>query len=258
MRSEGCAVIDLLGPDEVQSLLQAWQDLKVTSQRGFDSTILSTDPHYRMQVDRQIRRHIAARTTILAPGHRIAFCTFAVKAAYGAGSEVPLHQDWSFVDETRFASFGLWCPLVDVGPENGCLQVVKGSHAFPHPPRAACSPFAYPELVEQLSARVTSLPMRAGQAVVFDNRLFHCSPPNRTAFERVAATAVIVPCECRLRYYHMPDRTRPYLIEVFEVDDSFYLSHVAPGRPMAGKSLGFVDVRDDGSASRTQPGQGRP
>jgi ectoine hydroxylase-related dioxygenase (phytanoyl-CoA dioxygenase family) len=241
---EGCALVGLLGADEVASLLEARRALKAPPSGGFDSTILSTDPHYRAEVDRAIRTHISPGVTSLLPGHRIAFCTFAVKSANSRESEVPMHQDWSFVDERRFVSFGLWCPLVDVTLDNGCLQVVKGSHASPHPPRGACTPFAYPQLVEQLSGHLTSLPMRAGQALVFDNRLFHRSPPNRTAAERVAATAVIVPRECRLRYYHVPEPDRPHRLEVFEVDDSFYLTHVAPGRPAAGERLGFLDLRE--------------
>jgi hypothetical protein len=241
---DGCAIVDLLEGGQVEGLLGARRMLKPPPRVGFDSTILATDPHHRAEVDREIRARISPRLSCLLPDHRIAFCTFAVKTAHSLESEVPMHQDWSFVDERRFVSYGLWCPLVDVDLDNGCLQVVKGSHSFPHPPRGACTPFAYPQLMEQLSRNLTSLPMRAGQALVFDNRLFHCSPLNRADSERVAATAVIVPQECRLRYYHVPERGEPFRIEVFEVDDSFYLSHVAPGRPESGESLGFLDTRD--------------
>jgi ectoine hydroxylase-related dioxygenase (phytanoyl-CoA dioxygenase family) len=219
--------------------------------------MLSGDWRNREAVDAGIRRLIAPRVDALFTGYRIAFCTFAVKDPRSEVSEVPLHQDWSFVDEQRFTSIGLWCPLIDVNVENGCLQMVKGSHAFGHPPRAACTPFAYPELVPYL--RATSLmpiPMKAGQAMLFDQRLFHASPPNRSLVERVAATAVLVPNESTLRYYHVVDRHKPTCIEVFEVDDQFYLRHVAGHRPEQGISLGVVDLRQFSRDDAGRPSTG--
>jgi hypothetical protein len=242
---DGCVVIDLLDAESISSLLDIYQTLVGPVCKGFYSTILSRDPKHREAVDNAIRSQLTPRVRSLLAGYRIAFCTFAVKNANSMKSTVPLHQDWSFVDEHQFISIGLWCPLVDVNLENGCLQVVKGSHASAHPPRAACTPFAYPELEERLRAKyLSSIPMSAGQAMLFDNRLFHCSPPNKSASERIAITAVIVPADCKLRYYHLVDPLQPHWIEVFEVEDSFYLTHMAPSRPLDAVSLGFLDTRE--------------
>jgi hypothetical protein len=242
---EGFAVVDLLGAAEVQALRDAYRRHARPSQAGFDSTILDADTGVRASVDQAIRKVFEPRLRAAIEGHRLAVCTFAVKHAGRPDGEVPIHQDWSFVDEARFGSLGVWCPLVDVDLGNGCLQVVKGSHAGAHPPRAACSPFLYPRLVETLRASyLTTLPLRAGQAVLFDNRLFHCSPPNASDVDRIAATAVMVPAAARLRYYHMVDRNEPHRVEVFEVSDGFYLSHHAPGRPKNAHSLGIIDIRD--------------
>lgn len=241
---DGFTVVDLLDAEDVRSLREGYKALPPGAGTGFDSTILSPDPHYRRSVDDAIRACVTPRLRSLLEGHRVAFCTFAVKSASGADSEVPMHQDWSFVDERRFIALGLWCPLVDVYLENGCMQVVKGSHASPHPPRAACTPFAYPEMVNNLRANyLTPVPMKAGQALLFDNRLFHCSPANQSGAERVAATAVIVPEECKLRYYHQLNREQSGQIEVFEVEDSFYLTHTAPNRPEHAVSLEILDSR---------------
>jgi len=241
---DGFVVVDLLNAEATSSLHAAYKTLTRTAHNGFDSSILSRDTQYREAVNTAILATITTPLKSLFDGYRVAFCTFAVKSAYSTESEVPMHQDWSFVDEDHYTSMGLWCPLDDVNLDNGCLQVVQGSHAFSHPPRAACTPFAYPQLETQLREQhLTSVPMKAGQAMLFDNRLFHCSPPNHTGSERVAATAVIVPQACKLRYYHIADRQQPNRIEVFEVEDSFYLTHNAPGRPRTGVSLGFVDIR---------------
>ncbi len=256
---DGFALVELLECADLLALQDAWHRFSRAEEAGFHSTILSDDIALRVAVDAAIRSVLEPRISALFNGFRLAFCTFAVKRGGRADSAVPLHQDWSFVDESRFISFGLWAPLLDVDPTNGCLEVVRGSHAAPHPPRPACSAFFYPDLVERLRANyLTALPMRACQALLFDNRLFHCSPPNGSARERVAVTAVLVPAEAPLRYYHLPDRRQPYCVEVFEVADAFYLTHRAPGRPAAGNNLGLLDVREaalSGSAPSVATGR---
>lgn len=242
---DGFAIVDLLNEEAIRSLRSAYKTLTGSSGDGFQSTILSRDTQYRKAVNAAIMRRIKAPIKSILAGYRIAFCTFAAKSANSAESEVAIHQDWSFVDEDRYTSMGLWCPLQDVNRDNGCLQIVGGSHASAHPPRAAFTTFAYPELEAQLRENhLRSMPMSAGQAMLFDNRLFHCSPPNRSDTERIAATAVIVPTSSQLRYYHVADKKMPNLLEVFEVDDSFYLMHNAPERPQVATSLGLVNTND--------------
>ncbi len=249
LAKDGFAVVDLLDRDDLQALGDAYRASPLPADAGFDSTILGSDVALRVAVDRAVRAVIEPRLRALIDGYRLAVCTFVVKRSGREDGEVPIHQDWSFVDETRHASFGVWCPLVDVDPTNGCLSVVKGSHAAGHPPRAACSSFLYPGLEELLRRRyLTDLPMRAGQAALFDNRLFHCSPPNRGGTDRVAATAIMVPTAARLRYYHMLDRRHPHRVEAFDVADDFYLSHLVPGRPAAAVSLGVLDIRETAAA----------
>jgi hypothetical protein len=247
LHRDGFAVVDLLGAGALGRLRKAAAGLAPRLRAGFDSTVLSGDLELRAAADRAVRQELAVLMRALAAGYRIAFCSMVVKSARSERSEVPLHQDWSFVDEDRHASFGLWCPLIDVDPGNGCLMVVRGSHAAAHPPRAAFAPFHYPELLGRLRDSLTALPMRAGQAVLFDNRLVHGSPPNRGDSPRVAATAVLIPEAAGLRYHHLVNRRDYDRIEIFEVADNFYLTHEVPSRPDGAASLGLVDI----AAART-------
>lgn len=229
---EGFAVTELLNVGAVASLLAAAEALAGRLRTGFDSTLLSDDKGLRAEADHLVRSALAGPVAGLLDGVRIAFCSLVAKSPGGGASEVPLHQDWSFVDEARYRSLGLWCPLVDVDTVNGCLQIVPGSHVGGHAPRAAFSPFRYAQIAEQLrGSYLVAMPMRAGQAMLFDNRLIHASPPNRSDRLRVAATAVLVPSEAQLLYYHIADRRDPNRVEVFEVEDSFYLTTDLPQRP---------------------------
>lgn len=240
LSADGFAVIPFLGAEALEELRQSYESLAQRTATGFTSTILSPDRAHRIAVDRAIRRTITSEVEKYLPEYRVAFCTFAVKPPGSGDSAVPLHQDWAFVDEEQSHSFGLWIPMQNVCRENGCLQVVPGTHAFPHPPRAACTPFAYPELIPELMECLDTIPMKAGEAMVFDNRLFHCSPPNTSSVERVAATAVLVPRDAEMRYYHVANPRQPAVVEVFAVADDFFLHHLPGTRPDAAASLGTM------------------
>lgn len=211
---------------------------------GFSSTLLERDPVQRAQVHAAIAALLDAPLAARLAGRRAALCTFVAKAPGQPDGAVPLHQDWSFFDETLGTPVGVWCPLVDVDVENGCLEVVPGSHRVSAAPRPVRAPFAFAAREPELRRRLRTLPMRAGEALIFDPRLFHASPPNRSAAPRAAATAVMVPAAAGLRYYHVPDPERaPWVVDVFAVDDELYLHH-RPGRPPSGARLAdILDLR---------------
>lgn len=240
LSADGFAVVPFLEAKALAALRESYQNLAPSPAAGFTSTILSPDRAYRTAVDRAIRRAVTPEVEQRLPEYRVAFCTFVVKPPGREDSAVPLHQDWAFVDEERSHSLGLWIPLQDVFRENGCLQVVPGTHAFPHAPRAACTPFAYPELLPELMECLETIPMQAGEAMVFDNRLFHCSPPNTSGTERVAATAVLVPRDAEMRYYHVANPRQPAVVEVFAVADEFFLHHLPGTRPEGATCLGTM------------------
>ena len=104
-----------------------------------------------------------------------------------------IHQDITFVDESRYQSLALWCPLVDTDPGNGCLFAAPGSHRWNTGPRGPGTPYPYRALDTAIQKRLTAIPMRAGSAVIFCQKLFHASPPNRSGGTRVAVTGLVVP-----------------------------------------------------------------
>lgn len=104
------------------------------------------------------------------------------KVAAGA---VPWHQDKSYwPDANSNPVITVWIPLVDSTHENGCLHLIPGTHkkrAVKHGAEEY-SGTGYLELpkeyVEQRKKEVIALPMKAGSAVLFNDRLIHSSTPN--------------------------------------------------------------------------------
>jgi ectoine hydroxylase-related dioxygenase (phytanoyl-CoA dioxygenase family) len=110
-----------------------------------------------------------------------------------AAGAVPWHQDKSYWPEANSNPvITVWIPFVDSTLENGCLHIiprtqrtrVMGYHADTY------TGTGYTELDdEQLKAllgtdKAVSLPVRAGTAILFNDRLVHSSTPNNSEHVR--------------------------------------------------------------------------
>ena len=106
------------------------------------------------------------------------------KVAAGA---VPWHQDKSYwPDANANPVITAWIPLVDSTLENGCLHLIPRTHkkrAVKHG-QEEYSGTGYLELdkqyVEERKKEIIALPMQAGSAVLFNDRLIHSSTPNNS------------------------------------------------------------------------------
>src|SRR5690606_6757992 len=105
------------------------------------------------------------------------------KVAAGA---VPWHQDKSYwPDANSNPVITVWIPLVDSTHENGCLHLIPGTHRKRvighHKESYSKTGFLETNLkvVEREAKKrpIMALPMRAGSAVLFNDRLLHSSTP---------------------------------------------------------------------------------
>jgi phytanoyl-CoA hydroxylase len=106
------------------------------------------------------------------------------KVAAGA---VPWHQDKSYWPEANSNPvITVWIPIVDSTPENGCLHLIPGTHT-----RRVYDSYAeghtgtgYLEITEKMvqaeakKRQIVALPVPAGSAILFNDRLLHMSTPN--------------------------------------------------------------------------------
>ncbi len=106
------------------------------------------------------------------------------KVAAGA---VPWHQDKSYwPDANANPVITVWIPLVDATEVNGCLHIIPRTHkkrVIEHHAETY-SGTGYTEValdyVERKKRDVISLPLEAGGAILFNDRLVHSSTPNRS------------------------------------------------------------------------------
>ncbi len=130
--------------------------------------------------------------------------TFLVKPAYSKNF-LPLHQDWSIVEEDRYQTAFVWCPLQETNSDNGGLFVVPGSHTFFNNRKSGSLPSPRVNFNEVIRSHTINLTLKPGQAIIYSDNLFHGSEPNPSDNPRVIATARIVEKGAPLTYYQKQD-----------------------------------------------------
>jgi phytanoyl-CoA hydroxylase len=109
------------------------------------------------------------------------------------GREKPWHQDHAYFDfpiGTRIA--GVWIALESVNPENGCMFVLPGEHKLGPRPHFQRRDWQICD-TDILGHREVALPMEPGDLMIFDAKLPHGTPTNRTNMQRWA-----------LQYHYVP------------------------------------------------------
>ena len=99
-------------------------------------------------------------------------------------SQIPWHQDLGFLHPDAEATFmvNFWIPLVDVTVENGCLEVIPGSHRAGLKPHGEVTGYPNVGIREGWvpDGQPVACPVRKGGLVVFQHKTAHRSFPNRT------------------------------------------------------------------------------
>jgi hypothetical protein len=160
----------------------------------------------------------------------------------GPDSALITHFDWIFVDERRYVSLHVWVPLVDVDETNGAFQILPKSHKMVNLWRGqntADSIFFNTRTIKPGVAQ--TLKMKAGEALIYDNRLIHGTPPNTSKHDRLAVGLVMIPQEATPIHVYTPaEKMFDEDVEVYEVDEEFYFNHDIRQRPVGYNYIGKV------------------
>jgi ectoine hydroxylase-related dioxygenase (phytanoyl-CoA dioxygenase family) len=120
------------------------------------------------------------------------------------GGEVPLHQNWAFIDETKATSVSIWCPLVDMDTENGTLQFVPGSHKRYGKVRGPMIPWEMEGIKDKIiNNDLVHYKMKAGEAIILDDSILHYSAINKTNNLRLAIQLILIPNEFPSIHYEV-------------------------------------------------------
>ena len=222
----GYVILDLLSPDAVARLRGEHERLmqsrgKEQGRPHLSESSRSHDLEWNLEVSRTIREALAEPIGRTFRNHELFGGTFLLKVPK-ISTRLALHQDWSVVDEDRYQSLFVWCPLVDTGPENGGLFVLPGSHRYFHNYRSGSMQSLRIQPEGAIKAHTVDLPLPAGRAVAYSDRLFHGSHGNSTGAARITVTARVNQAEAELLYYHKVAADR---VDIIRASDVFYLKN---------------------------------
>jgi len=227
-RRDGYVVLDLFSPEEVAAVGAQVDALYPGERRDVcHRSNESTDLGYRRELHRLIGGLLDPVVERLLVDHRTISTGTLVKWK-GDNSLMPVHQDWTMVDESRFRSLSFWVPLCDVDRHNGALSVLPGSHRVldghrPNPGRPPSLPDPIGG-VEPLDLEV--VPMRVGSCLVFDHGVLHGSAPNTLDEPRTAMVLAAAPRSAQLLHlWRRPDD----VIERYDVADPEFFRFCTPG-----------------------------
>lgn len=221
---DGFIKIPLLNEDEIIDLKKFYLELKHehVGNYGFHVTLDSTDQSYITTIFSKLFSTLKPKLNPILQNYKAFTASYVIKEV-GLQNIVPPHQDWSFVDESKFCSATVWIPLMDVNKNNGALSVIKGSHRLFNTPRNSPSPQSKSILSDHLFTLfpyVQVVEMKAGEALVFDNRLIHASPPNISDQTRIGVGIGITQRDAQLlHYYEVPNSN---VINVYKVEEPFF------------------------------------
>ncbi|MCE9591557.1 MAG: phytanoyl-CoA dioxygenase family protein [Planctomycetes bacterium] len=145
-------------------------------------------------------RIVALLNDVLGPGAQMLQSMALVKPPE-IGIAKQWHQDVAYFDvEPKEEVLGLWIAIDDATLDNGCMEVVPGSHKLGLVQHVqGQTGWKLPDsTVELYRDRIVKLPMKAGSALLFSSLAFHFTDHNRSKQRRRA-----------LQYHYVSARTHP-------------------------------------------------
>lgn len=224
---DGYVTIPLLDASKLNELFALLNDL----QSGSDQTNVNTNSSYELSFfnkDEAYKKLVLEKIynffkplldEVLDNYQPLIVNLFNKKPGKG---EVPLHQNWTFVDESKFTSVSVWIPLCDVNRKNGTLEVVPGTHKSLTPYRSPSIPWVFQGLEKPIKKKyMVPLDLKVGEVGILDDAILHYSRDNTSSKDRGTIQLIMTPGEATAIHYYCPN-IKNGEIEVYQVDANFF------------------------------------
>lgn len=240
--TDGFVKIPLLTDSDVKHLQQLFAQYYPDPSANFYSSSYDDDYELKKKMSDEIGK-------VMIPNLEKVFVDYTwfgsafLSKGNGPRSEMPMHQDWTIVDEEKYVAMNIWTPLQDTNEVNGTIEVIKGSHRWHHSLRAPTLPFYFDGFQADLMPSLTAIPTLATEAVVLNQAIIHYSKANTTKDLRIAITTGIKTKGAPM-LFHYWNKEKPAEIEQFKQEEDFLIRfenfHQSIfRRPELGESIGI-------------------
>ena len=217
-QEDGYFVLPFFCKDEIDKLKAIYDGIHHNEELIFESTSFIEDAAFKEAINSQVELVFKTKIESLFQDYKSLGTSFLTKRI-GNNTNMPIHQDWTVVDEDKFASVTCWIPLVDTTFHNGAIQVIEGSHLLSKALRGPSLPISFDDI--DLAPFLKTMPLKAGEAIIFNHALLHASHSNLSDKERVAVTFGLTHKEAQLLMYYSKEDT----VEKWEMPDSMFIEY---------------------------------
>lgn len=220
-------ISQLISEDSAKKLLNYCQNEISDNGEGFYSSIWKVDVKKRTKDFEIIQDLIWNKISSQFPDYKLVMANFMIKKNNNQSS-LGLHQDWTFTEEKKFKSLNIWIPLVDITSNNGPLTFIKHSNKIDNSIRGKNIEQMFEQGVSILEKNFKkSFLTKTGDALIFDTRMIHFSPPNTTDTTRIAISLVIVKKEAELIHYYKKNKSDAEVFKISIDNTYFYKYHLS-------------------------------
>lgn len=247
LNNTGYTIAGRLDADTLKTLKEQYLSLHnfQSPNGGMFYSVYSQDLVYRKKVHEGIAQILKPVYDSLFKDYKSILNSYIVKVS-GPESEFSLHQDSTSLDEMKYSCLSVWIPLQDTDINNGCMCVVPHSHKMFSPYRDISFPQPFDAISDTVRKYLQPVILKAGEILLFDNRLVHNSLVNASGNDRVVVMSGIFPAEAKIIRCYKDTTKSNNTIEIIEQEDDFLLTfenffHDCTCRPETGHGVGFVD-----------------
>lgn len=240
----GFVVVPFLSSNELAAVVAYYESVKhlheITS--PVHSTSDTNNAELIESVDKKLKQLTWQAQERFFYEHNCFLSNFLIKES-GEDSAIYPHQDWTFVDEEKYASASVWCPLTDVNETTGFISVLPGSHNLSKNIRSSPdSPSAFKNVATLVEENILPLKIKSGEALIYHHGIVHCSSLNLSGKPRPVLVLAVVPKEAKIFMYYYHPAPAERKLERFIVNTDFFYSYNKYSRPNGKYSIGFVDT----------------
>lgn len=220
----GFVSVDLIKPDNIKLLKSFYKENKIKSSTPFHTTHFSKNRDLKKKIHHYIVSQVWKELDEMLCDFKPIFANYMIKEAHN-DSMMPLHADWTYVDESDDISIAAWVPLCDTNQFNGTLGVIPYSQHISNDirgPRILQWEYPFNDILIEKAGKLINL--KAGQAIIYNHRLLHYSPSNKSDDVRHAINISMVPNSKQVLHYTVPEGYKK--IQCYKVDnEDFFLEY---------------------------------